>query len=226
MIDTITAIIPARNAEVTIRRAVMSALEAGVHSVLVYDDFSTDRTPQILESLSSQFDEVEFYTAMPNMRAGVVFARNFLISLADDGLIIPLDADDELRSVLPLLDRWEYGTWVYGDNMEHCNGEIYKVKASPAGSLARKNITGVTFAFHRSDWERVGGYDPDFAYAEDYGFQCALTAAGVRPVYLDCIVYDRYLYTGGNERTALAGAYWEFYRNMARRKYPSVFVGT
>ena len=80
--------------------------------------------------------------------------------------------------------------------------------------------------FHRRDWKRVGGFDVDFAYAEDYAMQCALTHAGMKPVYVDTVVYDRYLKPEGNERTGLAGAYWQFYRDMCRLKYPNSFAGT
>ncbi len=224
--EDVAVIIPVRNGEATIARAVNSAVEAGAAEVLVYDDASTDGTRQILENLCQSTPELEFYSMLHNVRAGVNFARNFLIEMAYSDLIIPLDADDELRSIAPLVEAWQPGTWVYGDYLEHCNGEVNKIKAAPPGSLPRKNITGITFLFHAADWKRVGGYDPDFAYAEDYGLQCALVNGSVQAKQIDAIVYDRYLKSEGNERTILAGQHWQFYRTMAWRKYPLVFAGT
>lgn len=221
----VTCIIPCHNGAATIERAVISALDAGCNAVCVYDDGSTDDTPQVLERLKKHFWIYTFSDPLLP-KVGVNFARNYLVAMVDTGLIIPLDADDELRDITPLVEAWTPGTWVYGNYAEHDSGSITTVKGSAAGALPRKNITGITFLFHKDDWQKVGGYDPDFAYAEDYAFQCALTNAGVQPKYVDTVVYDRYLHPTGNERTARAGLYWNFYRDMARSKYPNVFAGT
>jgi glycosyltransferase involved in cell wall biosynthesis len=214
-----TCIIPCHNAEKTIERAVTSALAAGVDMVLVYDDFSTDGSLRA----AGQRPRVCLLNSITDVPMGVNGARNYLCTLAEDGLIIPLDADDELRDISALKAAYEPGTWVYGDYVEHDGPQERLVKGCPAGTLARKNITGVTFAFSSHDWFKVGGYDPDFAYAEDYAFQCALTHAGIRPKYVETTVYDRYLHPNGNERTAKATAYWTFYHDLARSKYPAAF---
>ena len=219
----VTCCIPCRNAVDTIERAITSAIEAGVDAVYVYDDASTDGSFERLSELIHVYPVLSMCYGSRVVKAGVNFARNFLIENAMDGLIIPLDADDTLRPIAPLVTAWEPGTWVYGDNAEHDGGTVTNIRGAAVGALPRKNVTGVTFLFHRSDWLKVGGYDSDFAYAEDYAFQCALANAGVQGHYIDTVVYDRYIKPQGNERTALAGHYWDFYRNMARRKYPKVF---
>lgn len=215
-----TCIIPCHNAARTVERAITSALRSGVDMVLVYDDFSEDDSVNVLIPYQNRVFLLRSITDVP---MGVNAARNYLCSLAEPGLIIPLDADDTLRDISALKAAYEPGTWVYGDYVERDGPQEQLVKGSPAGTLARKNITGVTFLFHKDDWQRVGGYDPDFAYAEDYAFQCALTHAGIRPKYVETTVYDRYLHPTGNERTAKAGAYWTFYHDMARSKYSAVF---
>jgi len=164
--------------------------------------------------------------SITTFHAGVNYARNCLIDSAIDGLIIPLDCDDTLNDITSLRNAWQPGMWVYGNHIEVQDGNETLVKGVPAGSLSRKNITGVTFLFHRDDWQRVGGYDSDFAYAEDYAFQCALTNAGVQPVYVDTTVYSRYMRQEGNERSMLAQEYWAFYHTVARRKYKNVFANT
>lgn len=224
--EIVTCCIPCHNGVSTIERAVKSAIEAGVDFVLVYDDASTDGTKETLEHLSKQYVELEFYSTLYMVRAGVNYARNYLCEIADHGLIISLDCDDTLNDIAPLVEAWEKGTWVYGKHDEIIDDKLIgTVKASPPGSLARKELTGITFMMHRDDWKKVGGFDPDFGYCEDYGMQCNLASHGVQPKYVDTVVYNRYVKPEGNERSVLAGLYWSFYRDMARRKYGNVFAG-
>lgn len=194
---------------------------------MVFDDSSDDKTFDVMMALKREYSSLDIsITGSIYARSGVCFARNFMIGRISNGLIICLDADDTLHDISPLIAAYEPNTWVYGDHNEVDHSQIRRHKGAPVGSLARKMITGVTFLFHKDDWQRVGGFDPDFAYCEDYGLQCALTHAGVQPRYVDTVVYDRYVHPEGNERSTLAGQYWTFYRDMARRKYPSVFAGT
>jgi len=220
----VTAVIPVRNGAATIERAVKSAIDAGCEYVYIFDDNSTDDTKKVVSQFLG-YGRVGLSSS--DFHVGVNYARNYLISRTrEDNLIIPLDCDDTLHDIAPLVAAWSPETWVYGNHIEVQDGNETLVKGVASGSLSRKNITGVTFLFHRDDWQKVGGYDPDFAYAEDYAFQCALTNAGVKPVYVDTTVYNRFLKPEGNERSVLAGEYWQFYRTMARRKWPNVFSGT
>src|SRR5579864_5430596 len=60
----ISAIIPARNEEAAIARAVESvASQPEVREVIVVDDHSTDRTPEILDELAKRFDKVRVIQA-------------------------------------------------------------------------------------------------------------------------------------------------------------------
>lgn len=222
----VTCCIPVHNGASTIERAVKSAIDAGCDKVLVYDDASTDNTIEV--ALKAEVDaRIEVRGAWPlQTHYGVNYSRNFLVECSYDGLIICLDADDTLNDITPLLNAWTEGTWVYGNHAEVIN-EAAKaiVKGSPPGSLSRKELTGITFMFHKSDWLKCGGFNPNYAFAEDYAMQCNLTHHNVMPKYVDTVVYNRYLKAEGNERSALAGEYWNFYHTMCRRDYPSVFTG-
>lgn len=224
----VTCIIPVRNGADTIERAVNSAIKAGCDYVYIFDDASTDGTDHLLYDMERhyRYDSVKAFALGQSVRSGVNFARNFLVEEAKEGFIIPLDADDTLRSIKPFKEAYKPGTWVYGNYAEHDGDTVTEIKGAAPGALPRKNITGVTFLFQKDDWYRAGGYNPDFAYAEDYAFQVALVNAGVRPVYVDAIGYDRYLHPTGNERTARAGIFWSFYRDLARSTYPQAFHGS
>lgn len=226
MSERLSVIIPVFNGAETIQRAINSAHWALADHILVYDDGSTDKTLDELECCAKNYPELEVYADLSmNMRRGVNFARNYLCEHAQDGLILPLDADDTLKNIHPLRLAWQQGVWCYGDYQEINGQQSRLVKGAPAGVLARKELTGISFLFHRDDWKKAGGYDSDFAYVEDYGLQCSLTNIGIRPHYVDTIVYNRYLKPQGNTRSAYAREYWLFYRSMAKLKYPSVFAG-
>lgn len=225
MTEPVSAIIPCYNSADTIERAINSAAWAGCDRILVYDDGSTDCTLDHLEKLGKLYPTLEVYADLSlYMHRGVNYARNLLCEKAKGGLIIPLDSDDELINISHLREAWQPETWVYGDYQMINSHQSLFIKGCPAGMLSRKELTGITFLFHFDDWKRVGGYDSDFAYIEDYGLQCALTHAGIKPTYIDKLVYNRYIKASGNERSVLAREYWPFYRDIARRKYPNLFA--
>lgn len=220
---TVTCIIPVHNAKTTIERAVKSAVYAGCDQVFVYDDACSDGSDELIYDLQETCEQLSYYSRCTDVVAGVNFGRNYLCGCVKNGLIIPLDADDTLQDITPLRDAWQPGAWVYGDYYQVEGKQITRIPGSPAGVLSRREVTGITFMFHKDDWLKVGGYDPDFAYCEDWAFQCNLTHHGVKPIYVETPVYTRYLKANGNERTSLAGEYWPLYKAMAQRKYPSLF---
>lgn len=224
----VSCIIPARNAATTLERAVRSAYKAGCEQVMICDDASTDNTSEVIKRLYDEYGTQRMrWFINHGVRKGAGESRNWMISSewTNNHLIICLDADDTLHDITPLVEAWQPGTWVYGNQRviqeDLNNPTLYH--GAPMGMLSRKEVTGVTFLFHKDDWLKVGGFDPDFAYAEDYAFQVALQANGVQGVYVDTLVYERYLKPEGNERTAKAGQYWNFYHQMAMQKWPSLF---
>lgn len=219
----VNAIIPCRNSIETIERAVKSAVDAGCDKVFVFDDASTDGLYYKLLDLRDDYP-IWTYSSL-GARTGSAVARNYLINLVEGDLIICLDADDTLNDIAPLVAAWQPNTFVYGNHNEINGDTVTHHKGAPIGTLPNKLVSGVTFLFHKDDWKRVGGFDSDFAYCEDWAYMCALVNAGVQGRYMDTTVYNRYMKPEGNERTVLAGMYFEFYRTMCRRKYPNVFNG-
>lgn len=216
MQHTVTVVIPARNCSKTIERAAESALESGADYVYIFNDASTDHTEFRLEKLYQRYNRVQVFGGF-RMRSGCSFARNFLIAKAPHGLIVPLDADDELQDLRAMVEAYEPGVWCYGDWLQTVNGDVTRVSAPPEGMWKVKPICFATMLFHQSDWIKVGGYNTDFAYAEDYSFQTALATNGIRPKKVDCISHKRYIHT--NERTHKALQYWHFYHKLAQETY-------
>ena len=95
--DRISVVIPAYNAEATIERAVRSAAEQTWQEteVIVVDDGSYDRTPQILKSLEEQIPQL---TVIRQANGGVSSARNTGILAATGRWLVTLDDDDYIDS--------------------------------------------------------------------------------------------------------------------------------
>lgn len=160
-------------------------------------------------------------------RTGVCYNRNCGVDGAIRDLILPLDADDQLYpdAIERLYAAWQPGTFVYGNHTEVTeDGQVIReVEAPPAGMLPIKNLTYATFLFHKDDWQRVGGYDPTFELGcEDYAFQIALAANGVRPVKLEgAPIYRRMVHP--QSRTSTAIEHFPMLQRLMKRKWPSAF---
>lgn len=157
-----------------------------------------------------------------SIHAGVCHARNLGVFRVKHDLIVPLDADDELMpdGLQALVDAWQPGTLVYGGWIE---GDEYKSPAPPE-MLNRKNVAHATWLFHKDDWRRVGGYDPDMNIGgEDWQFMIALVEAGVKPIRIDAPIYKRAIREGS--RTEVARRRIGMIKQLLREKHPGFFNG-
>lgn len=171
----ITVVIPCYNAERYVAMAIRSVQMQTFRNwrLIVVDDGSTDGSwAQIERALGSDLRCLGIRTD----NHGVAAARNLAIDRAEDGLIVPLDADD----------------WLYPDALyefalafshipglrlavpqDHRKGEgIDKIVAHTwhgYESLLKRNSLTNTCCFRRSDWFRVGGYREGTLY-EDWEF--------------------------------------------------------
>ncbi len=211
----ITVIIPCRNMAATLERAVTSAIDAGAQRVLIFDDASdTEDVYRLGRRLEDRRRNV-WYLSGGLARFGVCAARNYMCQLTRTGLIVPLDADDALLpdGLRALYDAWEPGTWVYGGWREHGRD----CQAAPPEMLDRKDVSWVTMLYAKDDWQRSGGYDPDFSIGNEvWAFQLALARAGVKPVRVSDIIFER---TAGGERYARARVYRTLINEMMRERY-------
>lgn len=191
----ISVIIPCRNHTHTLNRAVASAWGCNttdkgiiVKDVVVIDDGSLPRVQEGAYHL--------LRTSNTDLAMGVSYARTKgILDTPHDGLILPLDADDELipEGVAALVDAYQPNSFVYGAHIE--DGIVFP--PAPAKALALRDLTGVTFLFSRADFIRCGGYNPDFNIGcEGWALQAALVAKGVLPIPVNEPVYVYHRHEG------------------------------
>jgi glycosyltransferase involved in cell wall biosynthesis len=187
----VSVVIPTYQHGALLPRAVQSALECGAAEVVIVNDASTDNTDIVGQQYHRE-DERVLYLRNP-FHAGVIYSRNRAIHAATYELILPLDADDMLLTIEPLVAAYQYGTFVYGGWQEVERGVyIVDYQASPPGMLAQKELGWISMLFAKSDWLDVGGYDPIFSIGNEvWQLQRALYCAGVKPVRIPDIVFER-----------------------------------
>ncbi len=178
--ERVSVVIPAFNAERTIRRAIASALRQDdvELEVLVVDDCSSDRTVE--EALAIGDTRVRVIRQERN--AGVSAARNAGVHAATGTLIAFLDADDEwlpgkLRQQLLALAADPVASLV------SCDSEIHRVDGSVVRHHETVSVSGgreawkallrgnfvptPTVLCRRVDLIAVGGFDQSLSFAED-----------------------------------------------------------
>lgn len=95
----VSVLIPARNEEANVEACVRAALSAGPLEVCVYDDGSTDRTPQILERLAAEDRRVRVLrgVGLPEGWVGKPHACHRLGLAARGDVLLFVDADTQLQ---------------------------------------------------------------------------------------------------------------------------------
>jgi len=89
----VSVIVPAYNAEAFIAQTLDSIISQTYQNIeiLVVDDGSQDRTPEIVESFAQRDQRI---TLLRQANAGVAAARNLAIEKSNGEYIAPIDADD------------------------------------------------------------------------------------------------------------------------------------
>jgi len=169
----VSVIIPAYNAEAFIRQTLESVLSQTYKNieVLVVDDGSKDRTPEIVQSFAQKDERVRL---LQQSNAGVAAARNLAIANSTGEFIAPIDADDiwypqniekQVQCMLRaepsvgLVYAWsayidEQGLLTGGHKISREEGEVYI-------PLVRGNFIGNTSAalIRRTCFEQIGGFN-------------------------------------------------------------------
>ncbi|MEG4518062.1 MULTISPECIES: glycosyltransferase family 2 protein [unclassified Microcoleus] len=169
----VSVIIPAYNAEPFIEETLKSVLAQTYPAieVLVVDDGSQDRTPEIVEKIGQKDSRVQL---LKQQNAGVAAARNLGIQKSRGEYIAPIDADDIWypenieKQVQCMLEGGEEVGVVYSwtvdlDEKGLLTGGFrsYRIEGDVYGTLICHNFIGNASAsmIRRSCLEKVGVYD-------------------------------------------------------------------
>lgn len=197
---TFSVIIPAYNAEATIRTTVASVLEQSEpdFEVIIVDDGSTDRT--LLAMLDIGCTDLRV-RAVSQPNSGVSAARNYGASLARGKLLAFLDADDQwypdklnqhrkLHDADPLIEASfaqvafcadTSGKMVDGPSVSQVS-EGSQLAGHGIADVVIKNpvCTTSNFVITREAFAASGGFKESLRYAEDQELLARLVSSGVR----------------------------------------------
>jgi glycosyltransferase involved in cell wall biosynthesis len=186
----VSVIMPAYQAEAFLEEAITSVLAQDYEpfEVVVCDDGSTDRTPEILAA-HPQLRTIR----QPN--SGVAAASNAAIAASKGELLALFDADDQwppTRLAIQaghLVAHPDVGC-VLG-RQEWMNPPPWLTRDPVYGEL--DGIPLVSAMFRRSAVEAVGGFDESFTHGEDMDLMVRLREHGIRIEILpDVLVYRRF----------------------------------
>ncbi|KOY31192.1 glycosyltransferase family 2 protein [Vibrio parahaemolyticus] len=131
----ISIIIPAYNAEKTIKRAVESckSFKKNLSEIIVIDDCSTDNTFNVLKKLELELDNIKIFKN--NTNKGVSYSRNFGVNMSSGEYCIFLDSDDYYLGNAGVVVHNEISRSEYD---VYCFGYIINGKSSPKPNVERK----------------------------------------------------------------------------------------
>ncbi len=172
---------PAFNAEKTIAGSIDSILRQSFtdFELLIIDDCSSDRTPEIIEHYRTKDPRVRVIRLSRN--SGVVKALNIGISKASGKYIARMDADDEslpdrLKLQVAFLDSNPEvvlvgGPYVFMGRFRMLDVFLPTPQTNEGISAVIERINPIchpTVMFRKSAFDEVGGYREAFANSEDY----------------------------------------------------------
>jgi glycosyltransferase involved in cell wall biosynthesis len=180
----VSVVIPCYNQGIYLDEAADSVLSQtyGDFEIIIVNDGSTDDfTNQLLADYRKPRTRV-----LQTRNQGLARARNSGIAEARGEFILPLDADDKigpgyLEQGVALLERQPSVGIVYcrGRLFGDRTGDIAAPQFSRMGMLV-SNLIFCSALFRKSDWERVGGYNPEMIHGcEDWDFWLSLLELGL-----------------------------------------------
>jgi glycosyltransferase involved in cell wall biosynthesis len=215
-------IIPVFNGQAYLAEALHSVLDQGVQGleVIVVDDGSTDGTADVVSALRDPR-----MRSVRQPRQGAAAARNCGVALAGGHIIAFLDADDlwlpgKLCAQVASLERGD-GDMIFSHIDEFvspdCRGD------SGFSGQARGELTGAcapTLLMRKSDFERVGDFDPACGVGEFIDWHARAIDAGLRPFTLPRVLARRRVHRSNTTRGA-AGYAMTMKRILDRRRAAS-----
>jgi GT2 family glycosyltransferase len=163
-----------------LERAVRSALAQGVAEVIVVDDASTDRTPELVER---EFPNVRLVRSAESR--GYIVRRNEAAELSRAGVLVSIDDDAEFTStdtvarLLRLFDHHRIGaaTIPHIDLLQ--GSTVQQQRPSGRGVYVTHWFRGTAYAVRRDRFRELGGFRESFFHqGEEQDLCLRLLAAG------------------------------------------------
>ena len=206
----VTAIITAFNEEDNIERCIDSLLNQDFDDmeILVIDDGSRDRTPNIVESyIQSNPEKVRLIRFPKNLGFGN--ARNIGALKANGEILVFLDADMAFprdfirRLVSPIFDGSCIATCYEYEVIANTDNPWVKVQGQDIRGFLNASSTWAIRAIRRDVFLQHGGYDARYGYFDDISFheKTAISSVIVRGLHV-------YHYNPSNVREIFRKSYW------------------
>jgi len=190
---------PVYNSAPYLAVAISSVLEERYHDfeLLICDDASTDNSVCMAEDFQRHDNRICFFKNQQNSgKPGKVY--QFLAEQADGDYIIASDSDDiacpnRLEILVGLAKANPHASLVYGKTrvVDSTNSKtLYHVGEpfDPYKLYVKNQVPDGCALIRKSSFDRVGGYDCDVLWAEDYELRLRLALDGDF-VYVDEVVY-------------------------------------
>lgn len=183
----VSVLLPVYNDEAYVEEAIDSVLrqDASSFEIVVIDDGSTDRTPNVLAQYEDE-EQVEIRTHAENQ--GLPEALNTGLEASQAPLLMRQDANDRsspsrLTKQRTYLQRHpDVAAVTTGAYMISANGNrtaTYLPPKNPREELNERNpLVHGSVMFRREAIEDVGGYDEFFQYSQDYDLWVRLVRNG------------------------------------------------
>lgn len=224
----VSVIIPCYNQGAWVDEAVASVLAQTFRDfeIIVVNDGSTD---EATNRLLLEYERPQT-RVIRTANQGVAMARNTAIREAKGVYILPLDADDRiaptyLEKGVAILDRDQEVGIVYS------LGELFGSReghwAVPDFSVRGILLTNLIFCsalYRKSDWERVGGYNPNMrSGSEDWDFWLSLVELGRGVTRIPEVLFYYRITAGSRERSMDRGRRVDMHLQLMRN-HPQLFI--
>lgn len=178
----VSVIVPCKNSEATLDICLRSIADQTYKNIeiIVVDNFSTDKTPEIAQKYTKLF-----FTKGPERSA----QANFGVKKAKGEYIYKVDSDFVLDKnvVSECVERAAegYDAVVVHNTPDVRVSWVAKIRKFEV-DMYKYDLDHSSARFVRKDiYEKIGGFDSDVTAGEDYDFQNKLNRAGVKTGFVD-----------------------------------------
>lgn len=186
---TLTIIIPVYNTPINFIQDCLESIKNSSirypYEIIMVNDGSTKE--EVLQFLEQQQGNIRI---IHKANGGLSSARNAAIPYIKGELVLCLDSDDTLlpeinNAIKFLLENKDYDI-VYADvqNFGDSNYKAVKGSFSKFKLIYLGHITSATNLFRKTVFSKIGTFNEDLIYAEDWDFWARAASAGFRFKYL------------------------------------------